>query len=342
MTIFTINPFNDDYINWPLHKFCMKTWERFDIPIKIFKYDDPEIIEAKEKFKDLLNYILKSCRYSLAIYTDILRLYILSKHKEMIWLDMDVYFYETQKGDFLKKLESFNHQFTLPSAQNYYFIYNGQNLKEASNILNLYIQYMDQRKRIDIDSVFLRENNYKCKNIISNEFLRMLHLSYLDNIPESKYSFVWCEDLEKILNCKSFYTYFLAPSSFKEEVEEKRKNNIYLQTAKIKYVPGKIPEKDIQFFKKLEKEINIKNPFQKFRIQLLTEIEKLKLKNINLDSLEKELLLIDNHTYKVVKTGQEYIIVKNLKRGNSLQVIDLKPLKRFVNFKPYIPIKKVN
>ena len=51
MTIFTVNPLNDNYLNQPFIKFCMKTWEKVGFPIKVFDYNSKEVKEAKEKYK---------------------------------------------------------------------------------------------------------------------------------------------------------------------------------------------------------------------------------------------------------------------------------------------------
>lgn len=58
MKIFTINPIDDNFFdknNNPtraINKFCMNSWKRLNIPIKVFDYNSPEIIECREKYKD--------------------------------------------------------------------------------------------------------------------------------------------------------------------------------------------------------------------------------------------------------------------------------------------------
>ena len=49
LTIFTVNLIDNDYINTPLHQFCIKSWQKlvdyynsigYETNIKIFNYDD--------------------------------------------------------------------------------------------------------------------------------------------------------------------------------------------------------------------------------------------------------------------------------------------------------------
>lgn len=138
MTIFTVNPFDDGYFvdGKPVDKFqqfCMRSWERLGCEIKVFDYNSPEVIEAKEKYKLWVDSAVKKGTESrfLSIASDPIRLYILSLYEDLLYFDTDFY---VADPTVLKKLED-ETSFKI-RCHNFCAVHNGKRKDIAKKILN--------------------------------------------------------------------------------------------------------------------------------------------------------------------------------------------------------------
>lgn len=134
MTVFTVNPFDDGYFvdGKPVSKFqqfCMRSWERLGCEIKVFDYNSPEVIEAKEKYKSWIDSAVKKGCISIA--SDAIRLYILSLYDDLLYFDTDIY---VADPIFLKELE--NEASFKIRCHNFCAVYNGKRKDIAKKILD--------------------------------------------------------------------------------------------------------------------------------------------------------------------------------------------------------------
>lgn len=134
MTVFTVNPFDDGYFadGKPVNKFqqfCMRSWERLGCEIKVFDYNSPEVIEAKEKYKLWIDSAVKKGCISIA--SDPIRLYILSLYEDLLYFDTDVYVADPVR---LKELE--NETTFKIRYHNFCMIHNGRRRDIARRILD--------------------------------------------------------------------------------------------------------------------------------------------------------------------------------------------------------------
>lgn len=134
MTIFTVNPFDDGYFvdGKPVSKFqqfCMRSWERLSCEIKVFDYNSPEVIEAKEKYKLWIDSAVKKGWVSAA--SDAIRLYILSLYDDLLYFDTDIY---VADPTVLKELE--NETTFKIRYHNFCIVHNGKRKDIAKKILD--------------------------------------------------------------------------------------------------------------------------------------------------------------------------------------------------------------
>lgn len=177
ITIANINAFDNDYFNsdnfTAFNKLCVENQKNFVIKYnklfryKLFNYDAKIVIEAKKNamnviskitndfkitgndcFKDYDNYI-KSNTLKISTCVDIIKLYILSKIPNLLFLDDDVFIHN--KFKFIKSF--INKNFCLEGINCFY---NGQELELVKKI------YMKRLKYEDIiDTDFLELINIK-------------------------------------------------------------------------------------------------------------------------------------------------------------------------------------
>lgn len=134
MTVFTVNPFDDGYFadGKPVNKFqqfCMRSWERLDCEIKVFDYNSPEVIEAKEKYKLWIDSAVKKGWVSVA--SDPIRLYILSLYEDLLYFDTDIYVADPVKLKELASETTFKIRY-----HNFCIVHNGRRRDIAKRILS--------------------------------------------------------------------------------------------------------------------------------------------------------------------------------------------------------------
>lgn len=134
MTVFTVNPFDDGYFvdGKPVDKFqqfCMRSWGRLGCEIKVFDYNSPEVIEAKEKYKLWIDSAVKKGCISIA--SDPIRLYILSLYEDLLYFDTDVYVADPVRLKELKNEITFKIR-----CHNFCIVHNGKRRDIAKKILD--------------------------------------------------------------------------------------------------------------------------------------------------------------------------------------------------------------
>lgn len=198
MTIFTVNPLNDNYLNQPFIKFCMSTWEKAEFPIKVFDYNSKEVKEAKEKYKIWIQSALNSnVDNKIAIAFDPIRLYILSLYEDMMYFDTDMI---VMKADALRKIAK-EEDFRVFGGNNFFCVHNGKDIKTPKLILDR-CYCTDKVKR---DGLVCREDlqDLKLQGLKS-------HGEFLHNprIDSSMYRCLYTKSREEILSCKDNKTCF--------------------------------------------------------------------------------------------------------------------------------------
>ena len=53
-TVFTINTYNDGKMNDDIYKFCMKSWNKLGLPVRIFDWLDEEVEYVIQKYKEII------------------------------------------------------------------------------------------------------------------------------------------------------------------------------------------------------------------------------------------------------------------------------------------------
>lgn len=168
ITIFTANLWNDDYLETPLHRFCIDTWQRakkdiesqgYECEIKIFNYDDKLV---KEYFDEIG---LHKESKSKAIVTDGFKIFILSKFPNHLWFDLDLWI-------------SYNYVFKdeLYFNTSQYYIYNSDNTDFFKYIYDKYKtgEFVDK----DDKKVFAKLGFKRPKCVFWNT---IRHLQAIDN-----------------------------------------------------------------------------------------------------------------------------------------------------------------
>lgn len=158
MTVFTINPFDDGYFidGKPASKFqqfCMRSWERLGCEIKVFDYNSPEVIEAKEKCSKWVDSALKlKGAQAKPIASDAIRLYILSLYPDMLYMDTDVYIADASVMKTVIDEEIFRIR-----SHNFCIVHNGKRTDIAKKIFDEYYTTDDVKgdKKIIESSEFL-------------------------------------------------------------------------------------------------------------------------------------------------------------------------------------------
>lgn len=244
MTVFTINAFDDGYFvdGKPVSKFqqfCMRSWERLDCEIKVFDYNSPEVIEAKEKYKLWIDSAVN--KGLLDIASDPIKLYILSLYEDLLYLDTDVY---VSDPTVLKELSnSFKIRF-----HNFCIVHNGRRRDIARKILS---------------ECYMTDNIQEDKSIIKgNEFL--LSLSHVPNkhtrdhfprIGDKNWDNLYVETKDEIEKIYKKYTeenperhvcfYTTSQECFIQFNEEDEKGEKLYQ---VKYLTN-IPDEDFEEFR---------------------------------------------------------------------------------------------
>lgn len=203
ITIFTASMFNNNYLNTPLHKFCITSWDRlknyfnsngYVCKIKIYDYDDPEIIEFFNIIKtSYTNYLdFKPSRLA-----NMFRIWIMSKYPYYLWLDTDIYVNEAPNCNNLK--------FDYDSKEfegNWSVMYNSNDLKFFQNIWKLFLK---EKSSLDNNllgdyKVYNRIYNLPLDKVASQSKYRrdrnFIHLALIDDIQNKP---------NRILDKKSFY-----------------------------------------------------------------------------------------------------------------------------------------
>ena len=174
----------DKTLDSPLHQFCMSTWDIVLNYIRNQGYEAELVIynNESEEFKYVFNDIICDLRTQnqdrKAHYTDIFRMYILSKYPYHIWLDWDVYILKTFELDLTKPYRLFN----------WFIMYNANDLETYAKIYECFKTIPRFRHLGDRNaSEYLIENN-----IIENDFTKLghtqlIHCSFLENDPDALY-----------------------------------------------------------------------------------------------------------------------------------------------------------
>lgn len=219
MTIFTVNPFDDGYFvdGKPVskfHQFCMRSWERLGCEIKVFDYNSPEVIEAKEKYKLWIDSAIKKGFSSkfLSIASDPIRLYILSLYDDLLYFDTDIY---VTDPTFLKELE--NETAFKIRGHNFCAVYNGKRKDIAKRIL---------------DECYMTDNTMGDKLIIENNDF-CLSLRSIQN----KATWLHCPRI----GCRRWYNFYIENVDdflkYQEEKSDKRICFYCLQQTFLKISP---------------------------------------------------------------------------------------------------------
>ena len=180
MTIFTINAFDDGYFKdgyftGRVQNFCFNSWLKNGIDVKIFDYNSPEVIEAKEIFKDYINVCLETnSANSKACATDPIKFYILSLYPNMLYVDTDLYLYNINEEKFRDKF----------SMNSFFAIYNGTETYKAKKFLELFKDLKE--KKISYDFF---DNDWK--TVIEYDKLKGFY-----------YNLTWCDSQNKSLIVK--------------------------------------------------------------------------------------------------------------------------------------------
>lgn len=231
MTIFTINGWDNNYFQNgeptnPFHKFCMNSWKRADVDIKVFDYNSPEIKEAKIIYKDWIESAVSRDRKNIA--ADAMRLYILSLYPNMLYLDTDVYMIQ---GDWLKQLEQ-EKNFNVFCKRMFCAIYNGEDLETPKQMLEYY-HTADTKHDKDI-----------CKNFPNIEKLntqqQIKHLAGVE-MPWVKTYYVDSIEEAELYNGNCLYS---ANIELYRKLDRNNEKNKY----SIKWLLG-MPEEDIEELK---------------------------------------------------------------------------------------------
>lgn len=234
MTIFTMNAFKNDYINNPILKEIMKTWEKLEYPVKIFNYNSPEVIDAKKLYD---KYIVNCVKNNLLNFaTDPIRLYILSKYKDYLYLDTDLACINNNVNKFLSEIESNKHTVF---GDGFYFLYSGEDNFFFKDILNTYYT----KPAIIKDENILESygNGIKLKDELKNNFIHLHHISKLFNGNLKDYAYFdensnLQKNIDKLLKCK---TLFISTNNVKQKnlkILKEIKNAAYLSGIRQNYL----------------------------------------------------------------------------------------------------------
>jgi len=195
ITIFSVNIENNDYLNDTKQQICIDSWKKLKVnienqgykcEIKIFQPDDIEVI----KYKEECNFYISHTK-SLSRVSDGFRMYILSRYKNYLWLDTDVYCNDniifTNKTVF---------------TNDWWYIYNGEELKifdclynsfykNAENIYNLHPEWISDWMDSDIFKMYVHvSTNLQILENLKND-LSIIHFAPLFNRLNLKFNLIW-------------------------------------------------------------------------------------------------------------------------------------------------------
>lgn len=250
MTVFTVNPFDDGYFvdGKPVDKFqqfCMRSWERLGCEIKVFDYNSPEVIEAKEKYKLWVDSAVKRGLTSrfLSIASDAIRLYILSLYDDLLYFDTDIYVADPVQ---LKRLTA-ETAFKI-RGHNFCAVHNGKRKDIAKKILDEC--YMTDKTKGD---KLIIESSDFCLSLSSiQNKATWLHCPRMDNKNWDNLYVETGDEMEKYIKKNTeenpkrhicFYTTSLMRHSFSKEKDEKG-DSLY----NVKYLRH-IPAEDFEEFR---------------------------------------------------------------------------------------------
>lgn len=177
ITLFTVNIENNQKIERPLHQLCIMSWERlkshfeslgYSCEIKIYSYNDAEVLQ----YKDECRFFVANER-DLSKISDGFRVYILSKNKNYIWLDWDLYVPDRPL--------TVQNEFYLP--ENFVYI---SNVGELNTFKGIYEGYKTGRFLGFTDRVVTCLLGVNNKEKIPEDFI---HLFQVDNCHGIKGSF---------------------------------------------------------------------------------------------------------------------------------------------------------
>lgn len=253
MTIFTVNAFDNGYFvdGKPASKFqqfCMKSWERLGCEIKVFDYNSPEVIEAKEKYKLWIDSAVKAGNYETA--SDAIRLHILSLYEELLYLDTDVYIADATRLKELINETTFKIRF-----HNFCIVHNGKRRDKARKILEE--NYMTDEVKKDMKIITNNEELLSLKHIQNG--YTWLHIPRVEN---ENWDNIYVETSDELKEYVETYTkdnpsrhvcfYSASPELSKElmeavipiDIEDKDGEHLY----QAKYL-NKIPDEDFEEFR---------------------------------------------------------------------------------------------
>lgn len=175
-----------------VHSFCVKSWEKLNCEIKIFDYNNDDVKFVKQ---DCFEHFKSK---SIAIRTDAIRMYILSKYPYYLYLDWDVY---------VKDFFTLNKCFVRPY---FWSIYNHNNLNFFNDVYSMYKNGIfkntydcDVSKKINIQCT---ESIPQLIHLYSTDRKYYLYSSNKDVAKKYAHSNVcvineYCEKIHNCINC---------------------------------------------------------------------------------------------------------------------------------------------
>ena len=185
ITIFTLNVYNNNYLSLPPSDFCMNSWYRLVNSIKELGYQAKIKIYTNED-NDYIDYCnicyewVSKNKDKPSLLADGFRIYILSKYKNYLWVDSDIYF-----------CKSFKFADRQIFSDHWAFIYNSDDITIFKKIFKEF--YSNNKLLIENKNLcnFYDKHVYKYFNLSNkrDEMLEnTLHLSFINNFgdPETK------------------------------------------------------------------------------------------------------------------------------------------------------------
>ena len=206
----------------------------YDLKIKIYKYNDEEVLEF---IKDCsAQYNSKSSNANKA---DAFRMYILSKYKNHLWLDMDVYIHNA--NNFVNTF-NFNEKYYYKS---WWLLYNCNNLEFFKNIYEYYKKGM-----------LIKLTDYKCTEFLGYPISKkrssgLIHLFYIDNYENSIWYLVEETDefIESVKNLRKKYIFISYNSLHIDQIHSLKNDKELINFINITY-PNKLIKYDKNIIRK--------------------------------------------------------------------------------------------
>lgn len=164
MKAFTIDFDGDNFKNDPLLLKCVARSKEFFGPsnFTIYTKNDDIVKEALEKYKDIYE-MCKQKEENLCFFCDFVRIYILSKQRDTIYIDFDMYIIDTELHE-LEKYFRDNYPDGCCKNSSFCIMYSGTSKKSEKLLLNtldeLYSEYKKKRDTIyDYDFLSMGKKN---------------------------------------------------------------------------------------------------------------------------------------------------------------------------------------